>query len=88
MRWDHPAFGPEEAGRESAECQQQAWMEAQRQSFMFGGFSGPRYVRSVDGRLHYRPDAGFYGFQDRQMAEMQLANFCMRNKGFRLVPAG
>ncbi|MBL8831177.1 MAG: hypothetical protein JNL71_02190 [Rhodospirillales bacterium] len=80
MRWEHPAFGPEEAGREAQDCRQQAWAEAQRQSFMY---FGPRYVRDRKGRLypHYYPD-----FSERQFAEMRLNDFCMRNKGFALVP--
>lgn len=83
MRWEHPAFGPEETGREAQECRQQAWAEAQRQSFMFGGYFGPRFGRDRYGRLYPRYYADFH---ERQFAEMQLNDFCMRNKGFALVP--
>jgi hypothetical protein len=83
MRWEHPSFGPDVAGREAGECRQMAWVEAQRQSFMFGGFGRRSFARDRFGRIHYTP---FSDFHERQMMEMQLNDFCMRSKGFALVP--
>jgi hypothetical protein len=85
MRWEHPAFGPDVAGREASECRQMAWAEAQRQSFMFGSFGRPRFAYDRYGRP-YPPM--FSDFHERQMMEMQLNDFCMRSKGFALVPVG
>jgi hypothetical protein len=85
MRWEHPAFGPDVAGREASECRQMAWAEAQRQAFMFGSFARRSFARDRYGRIQYMP---FSDFHERQMMEMQLNDFCMRSKGFSLVPVG
>lgn len=87
MRWDHSSLGPEAANADYAACQRAALFEARelawRQSFM----SFPRYVRGRDGRL-YRAEEPFgaFGRGDSLMYEQQLTNFCMRNKGYQLVP--
>ncbi len=84
MRWDHPAFGPEQAAQETSDCRQQAWIESQRNSFMYDGWRYPRYARGPDGRIRAYPAP--YMMNDRYFDEMRLADFCMRNKGFKLVP--
>ncbi len=86
MRWDHPAFGPEQTVQEASECRQQAWLESQRQPFMYDGWRYPRYVRGADGRIRAYASP-YYMMNDRYFDEMRLADFCMRSKGFRLVPA-
>jgi hypothetical protein len=47
----------------------------------------PSYLRGRDGRL-YRADPWSRGsaFNDTWFEEMRLRDFCLRNKGFRLVP--
>ena len=83
MRWERAGMGPDEAGHESTQCRQMAWVEAQNQSFFFGRSAWSPFARDRHGRLYATP---FSGFHERQIMEMQLADFCMRSKGFVLVP--
>jgi hypothetical protein len=81
MQWSHPGFDQPGAQRELAGCRQQAWIETQQRAFAYGFDPwwpyGPR-----------RRYPGYYGpsFVEQQMLENQLADFCMRSKGFVLVP--
>ncbi len=83
MQWVHPAFDGSSTQRELAGCRQQAWIESQHLAFAYG--MGPRWPYPP-GRRNSPFGWTSASFMDRQMLEMQLADFCMRNKGFALVP--
>lgn len=87
MRWDKPNASPEVSQADLADCRNQASREAFQYSFAYGYgpfyMFGPRYRYSP----FWRP-YGFYGIaDDRFYQENRLTNFCMRNKGYELVPA-
>jgi hypothetical protein len=86
MRWEHPSLGAAQTEADLGECGRAAWIEAQHQSFLYGGFyRGPSYYRGRDGRLYYDP---FWGnrMNDTFYAESRLRDYCMRSKGYNLVP--
>jgi hypothetical protein len=89
MRWEHLSLSGDAAQAESGECRQAAWGEAQRQSFYsgFGAFPS-RWVRGRDGRMYLADPWTSQRHANAFFLEAQLYDFCMRNKGFRLVPAG
>ena len=67
------------------DCRRQAWGEAQREAFFY---YRPYPYRTRDGRAYWRYyDPYWYGGGDRLFREIQLRDFCMRNKGYNLVPA-
>jgi len=89
MQWLRDGAQPEAAvlEKDSIECRQQAWQEAQYRAFAYPAF-GPVMTRDIAGRRFvgwpYRPYA--YPFGDPFLEESRLAQFCMRNKGYELVP--
>jgi hypothetical protein len=86
LRWQHPSLSDAEAGAEYADCGRQAWSEAQSRAWM-NRWSRPSYLRGRDGRLYaYDPWSARPSFNDTWFDEMRLRDFCLRNKGFRLVP--
>jgi hypothetical protein len=86
MRWEHPRLAGADAQAEVSDCSRQAWSEAQQRAWM-NRWAAPSYFRGRDGRL-YRADPWGRGssFNDTWFEEMRLRDFCLRNKGFRLVP--
>lgn len=85
MRWDHPNFGAEQTQADLGECGRSAYYEAQRQAFFYSGFYGPYYPRYYRGRAYYDP-FWFNRQNDYYFRETQLRDYCMRNKGYSLVP--
>ena len=89
MQWMQGGAVPDAAAleKDSAECRQQAWQEAQYRYWSYPYF-GPFLTRDVSGRhfvgYPYRPYA--YPFGDPFLEEARLTQFCMRNKGYELVP--
>ncbi|HEY2337560.1 MAG TPA: hypothetical protein VGI18_09380 [Burkholderiales bacterium] len=89
MQWLREGAAPDAAAleKDSIECRQQAWQEAQYRAFAYPAF-GPVLSRDVSGRRFagwpYRPYA--YPFGDPFLEESRLTQFCMRNKGYELVP--
>jgi hypothetical protein len=89
MQWLHEGAAPDAAvlDKDSTECRQQAWQEAQYRAFFYPAF-GPVLTRDLAGRRFagwpYRPYG--YPFGDPFLEEARLTQFCMRNKGYELVP--
>ena len=89
MQWLHDGAAPDAAAleKDSLECRRQAWQEAQYRAFAYPTL-GPVFTHDVAGRRFagwpYRPYA--YPFGDPFLEESRLAQFCMRNKGYELVP--
>jgi hypothetical protein len=84
MRWEHLQYGLAAAETDLTDCSRAARQEAWRNSFMFGAWDYPSYFRGRDGRL-YR-DQFPMRRRDSTFDEWQLRDYCMRNKGYRLVP--
>jgi hypothetical protein len=82
MQWQHQALGVTPSQAEVGECNQSAFYEANRQAFFYD-FAWPRYYY---GRPGHRPWPR-YSSSDRFFLERDLFDYCMRAKGYRLVPA-
>jgi hypothetical protein len=82
VQWQHATLGVAPSDAEKGECNQSAYYEAQRQAFYYGDFAWPHrfYGRP------YRPWPYHYSTSDRFFLEQDLFNYCMRSKGYRLVP--
>jgi hypothetical protein len=89
MQWvrDGAVPAPDALEQDSSICRQQAWQEAQSRAFYYrpygpfagrGGFSRPFLG------WPYGPYS--YPFGDPLLEETRLADFCMRAKGYELVP--
>lgn len=82
VQWEHARFGGAATADEVQECERAAYFEAQRQAFFSRGPWYPYYA----GRRFYRDPWGPFGRQNSFFLERDLFDYCMRAKGFRLVP--
>jgi hypothetical protein len=73
MQWVKGDATPEQMAQDAAQCQDEAWREAQFRSWPSRNYGWRRY--------------GGSGFSDPFFEESRLADFCMRIKGYELVPA-
>ena len=82
MHWEHPEFGGLNLAEDAAECRQlaaaEAWRTAPIVSFSYG--YGYDY-----GRHWSWWNDPFYD-HDLYWREAELRDFCMRSRGYRLVP--
>jgi hypothetical protein len=86
MQWVRQDTGPELLSQDLAHCRQQAWREAQWRSFLYRPF-GPTTFVDRNGRRFIIPHSPFGDpFGDTHIEESRLAHFCMRAKGYELVP--
>ena len=86
MQWVRQDTGTEFLNQDLAQCRQEAWREAQWRSFLYRPF-GHTTVVDRFGRRFVVPYAPFGDpFGDTFMEESRLAHFCMRAKGYDLVP--
>jgi hypothetical protein len=87
MQWVKPDATAEQLQEDSTRCHQDAWREAQLNSWYYRPFS-PFAMRDPFGRPFvawpYRPYADPFG--NAYLEEARLAQFCMRNKGYELEP--
>jgi len=86
MQWVKPDATAEQATLDSATCQEAAWREARSRAWYYPPFAPP--FRDPLGRRMFGWSYGPYGdpFGDPYLEESRLAQFCMRNKGYELVP--
>lgn len=82
MHWQHASLGVAPSEAEVGECNQAAFHEAQRQAFLYD-FGWPRFHRYGRPRGPWRR----YSTSDRFFLERDLFDYCMRAKGYKLVPA-
>jgi hypothetical protein len=86
MQWVRQDASPEQLGQDLAQCRQEAWREAQWRAFLYRPL-GPTYVVDRFGRTHVLSYSAFGGpFHDTFVEESRLTHFCMRAKGYDLVP--
>lgn len=88
VQWARPDTPPEQLGQDLAFCHQEAWREAQWRGFLFmNRYYGATTVVDSQGRRIVIPYSPFGDpFGDVHMEESRLAAFCMRAKGYDLVP--
>ena len=86
MRWEHPQLAMADADQELRECSIRARQEVWRNSFMYRPLHYPmlRY-RDNQGRLRYA-DPVIPRHRDTTFDEWHLRDYCMRSKGWQLVP--
>ena len=88
MAWVRSDATPAQLDQDMAHCQQEAWREASWR-WSFYRPVGPLWMQDVHGRRTllwpYSPLNDPFG--DRFFEESRLAHFCMRAKGYELVPA-
>lgn len=85
-RWEHGSLGFDDAARDLRACAFYSHAESRRIEYYDPWFFRPNYARTRDGRLvAIAPDPLAYR-HEQFMRDMQLESFCMRNKGYRLVP--
>jgi hypothetical protein len=88
LYWVKPDTGPEQLEQDMAQCQQAAWREASWRSWLYRPL-GPTIIQDLHGRRMLVWPYSSFGdpFGDRFFEESRLAQFCMRAKGYELVPA-
>ena len=87
MRWEKADATVEQLQRDSIQCQQEAWRQAHAGAFYSP--SSPIVAQDSMGRATVTWPGGSFagGFGDPLLEESRLAQFCMRAKGYELVPA-
>jgi hypothetical protein len=88
LQWVKADANPEHFDKDMHDCQQEAWREASIHSWNYFPI-GPTMFRDSLGRRFFAWPTGPFSdpFGDRFMEESRLAHFCMRSKGWQLVPA-
>jgi hypothetical protein len=88
MQWARQDATPEQFSQDLAYCHQEAWREAQWRSFFFmnRGIGATTVVNSQGQRIvvPFSPFGDPFG--DAYIDESRLKAFCMRAKGYELVP--
>src|SRR5258708_3968894 len=87
MQWVKQDATPEQLREDSIQCQQDAWLEARMRSWYYRPLA-PIFTRdSLGNHLLGWPYNTYYDpFGDPYIEEARLTQFCMRNKGYALVP--
>lgn len=85
MQWVKQDAGPGDIDKDLQQCQQEAWREARWRAWMLRPF-GPTVVTDAQGRRFLIGSPFGDPFGDQLMEESRLAHFCMRAKGWQLVP--
>ncbi len=87
MQWVKQDATPAELRQDSIHCQQEAWREARARSWYFRPMA-PVLARDALGRQFFAwPGSAFADpYHDPFLEEGRLAQFCMRSKGYELVP--
>ena len=94
MQWvrDGAAPAPEVVEKDAASCRQQAWREAQYRGWAYQPYWwGPSLARRGSFGRSFAPWPYPYGpypyaWGDPAFEETRLADFCMRAKGYELLP--
>jgi len=88
MQWVKQDAAQEQIDEDFVACRQEAWREARLHAAWFRPPNLPYAVQDAQGRRFLVwPHNGYYdSFSDQFMEESRLAHFCMRAKGYELVP--
>jgi len=82
MQWQHAVSGMPPSQDDLNYCRQSAYYEAQRQAFL-NDFMWPPFAYDRSGVIRPVP---FGSHRNRFFLEQDLFDYCMRAKGYRLVP--
>jgi hypothetical protein len=87
MQWVKQDADAHQLNQDAAQCRQEAWREARWRGFFARPF-GPTMLYDARGRRFFTWPYSRFGdpFGDEFMEESRLAHFCMRAKGYQLVP--
>jgi hypothetical protein len=87
MEWIKPDVTPEEREQDAIACQQEAWHEARWRAWYYRPYPIAPF-RDASGRFLFPGPYGYFSdpFGDPFLEEGRLAQFCMRSKGYELVP--
>jgi hypothetical protein len=87
MQWVKQDATPQQLEQDMAQCREHAWREARLRSWIYRPI-GPHLVHDPLGRHYMFYPSSPLGdpFGDPYMEESRLALFCMRSKGYELVP--
>src|SRR3981189_818293 len=87
MQWVTPDATPEKLSEDAAQCQQEAGREARFRTWLYRPI-GPTMVQDAQGRRFFVWPSSPFGdpFSARLREDARLASFCMRSKGYELVP--
>jgi hypothetical protein len=81
QQWARQDATPQQADKDTVDCQRWATNEASLRS---GGFYGPSYYGPYYARRAItRPDTGWDPYGYRHLDEAQLTDSCMRAKGYQ-----
>ena len=86
MEWVKQDAGAEQVSRDEQECRQMAWREASSRAYFPP--LGPVFARDGSGRGYFVWPSGALSdpYGQQFLEENRLAHFCMRAKGYQLVP--
>jgi hypothetical protein len=87
MEWIKPDVTPEEREQDAIACQQEAWHEARWRAWYYRPYPIAPF-RDASGRFFFPGPYSYFSdpFGDPFLEEGRLAQFCMRSKGYELVP--
>lgn len=85
MQWEHPEYGTSRLPADLAACDHAAFEESWRMAWTEPTFAVPHFELLPNGQRVYEPAPMFPYAPYADTGE--LRNFCMRAKGYRLVPA-
>jgi hypothetical protein len=91
MQWVRDGAVPaaELLEKDNASCRQQAWRESQYRAWAYRPIT-PYIARDASGRRFFASPHAFHPYPmyggDPFFDEARLADFCMRAKGYELVP--
>ena len=88
MQWVKQDVAAEQIERDHQECRQSAWREASSRAWLYQPI-GPVFARDSSGRGFFVWPSGAFvdPYAHQFLEESRLAHFCMRSKGYELVPA-
>lgn len=84
LAWERPSTSASEARVDAAECRRLAQDQAFRESLLAFPTGPHGYFPSRIGRRPYDPF--FEPSFRRELRESELRDFCLRSRGYRLVP--
>lgn len=84
MRWEKAGFQAEVVNEDLVECRREAFLAAPRETWLFDPFPRTFIARDRFGRPIFVHR--YWRGSDRLLREQSLVDWCMRLKGYRLVP--
>ena len=87
MEWVKADATPEQLQADAIQCQRDAWYEARSRYWYYRPFPPLAFRDSAGQPVFAWPYGPADPFGDPFLEEGRLAQFCMRSKGYQLVPS-